>query len=322
MPDPSTVQGAPLPSQVQGKLWRRADVALALLTALATLAVVLGLALSERGSEATLALVVTVCRRTLDEMVAHGGDLGRLSFLLPLGLGLVLAVGEALRLTLMTRRWMAPLAVTRCAPTPRLRRLAQKCGLTENVVLTCAGRPLVFTHGLFRPKVWLSTELLRVLTDEELEAVLRHEAHHLGAYDPLKILVVRCLSRALFFVPVARDLGGYCVAKEIAADDHAVHTMGDALPLARALRKLLAVHPAPLPEFTLIGQLSVTEARLLALLDPARPQPLFPLPRLGVSLTWLIVLLVIAFAPAAGHLPSFDECARRTMAGTALLLGW
>ena len=74
--------------------WRRADQALALLVALALFSSFGAVALSERGLEGILALVVTICSRTLNETLAHGMDLARLSFLLPLGLGLALAVGD------------------------------------------------------------------------------------------------------------------------------------------------------------------------------------------------------------------------------------
>ncbi len=135
---------------------------------------------------------------------------------------------------------------------------------------------------------------------------------------PLKILTARCLSRALFFVPLARDLcGAYCVTKEIAADAQATHAMGEALPLARALRKLIAGDPVPALEVGLVGEPGTTEARLLALLDPSFPLRLFPLRRLGLSILWLIAVLVVSFAPAARHLPSWSECSAK--AATAVL---
>ncbi|MEW5987556.1 MAG: M56 family metallopeptidase [Chloroflexota bacterium] len=290
--------------------WRRADVALALLVGLALLAGFCALSLSGRGLIAALALIVTVCQRTLDETLAHGADLGRLSLLLPVGIGLTLATAEALRSTLATRRWIAALGSGRCVPTEHLRYLAQRCGLTNDVVRVNAAQPLVFTHGLLRPRVWLSTGLLASLTDDELEAVLRHEAHHLQARDPLKILLARCLSRALFFIPVARDLTqAYCTTKEIAADQHAVQAMGKALPLARALCKLITISPTLPLEAALVGERNVVETRLLVLLDPIRSLPLFRPRHLGLSLLWLLLFLVVALAPAAGHVPSFTECA-------------
>jgi Zn-dependent protease with chaperone function len=289
--------------------WRRADLALTWLVLLATLAAWLALTLSATGLESALALFVTICRRTLDETLAHSGELGRLSLLLPLGLGLFLALTEALRLTRATRRWMMTLTPVHCAPNKRLRRLSRKCGLLPYIALVRIDRPLVFTHGLVNPQIWLSTGLVDALSDNELEAVLRHEAHHRTARDPLKILVARCLGRGLFFIPVARDLcEAYCLAKEIAADEHATRIMGDALPLARALRKLIA-HPIPLMGAALVSEGNTVETRLLALLNPSQPIPFFATKHLGLSLLWLLILLTIVFAPAAGHVPSLSECA-------------
>ncbi len=293
-------------------LWRRPDVVLALLVTFATLAAcaVLTLTLLQIGAEPMLAFVVTVCSRTLSETVTHRADLGRLLLYLPLGVGLTLAISEALRLLFKTWRSTAVLAPHRCMPTGRLRRLMRKCALARNTVLVRTDQPLVFTHGLLIPKVWLSTGLMRVLRDDELEAVLYHEAYHLRVRDPLKMLVVHCLSRALFFAPVARDLcDTYSTAKELAADAYATRTMGDALPLARALRKLIAARPAVGLSAALVGETSITETRLLALLDPAHPLPYLPMKHLGLSLLWLLVFAAVLFAPAAGHMPSVAECA-------------
>ncbi len=301
------------------RAWRRADVALAWLVLLATLAGWLALSLSASGWAPLLALVTTMCRRTLDEALAHGAELGRLSLLLPLGLGLLLAIVEGARLTLATHHWIGAFDKARCRPTARLRRLAARCSLVEPAVLMRTDRPLVFTHGLVHARIWLSTGLLQRLSDAELEAVLRHEGHHCQAHDPLKIFAVRCLSRALFFVPVARDLcDAYCVAKEIAADEQAAQAMGDARPLASALRKLIAQAPVSAPVAAMAGESHLVEARLLALLDPSRPLPFFPLKHLGLSLAWLLIVVTVILAPDAGHLPSFAECAPYT----AALRGW
>ena len=285
-------------------------MALAWLVLLATLAAWLGLTLSASGWVPLLALVTTMCLRTLDEALAHGAELGRLSTLLPLGLGLFLAMIEGARLTLATHRLMGALDRAQCRPRSRLRRLATRCGLREAIVLVRTDRLIVFTHGLLHTRIWLTTGLLKQLSDTELEAVLRHEAHHCQAHDPLKIFVARCLSRALFFIPVARDLvDAYLVAKEIAADEQAVWAMGDAQPLASALHKLIAQPVIVAPVAAMAGEGHLVEARLLALLDPTRPLPTLHLKRLGQSLTWLLIVLTVLLAPGASHLPSVAECA-------------
>ena len=50
---------------------------MALLVMLATLAVCAALTLSQTGLMSLLALVVTVCSRTLSETFAHGADISR-----------------------------------------------------------------------------------------------------------------------------------------------------------------------------------------------------------------------------------------------------
>lgn len=292
-------------------LWCRADVVLALLLTVVTLIAFMALALMllRSGMEPLLALIVTACSRTVNETIAHRAELGRLLLLLPLGLGLTLAVAEALRSMPATWRWMAALAPLRCLPNRRLRRLRQRCDLTDKIVLVRTDHLLVFAHGFINPRVWLSTGLMRALNDDELEAVLRHEAYHVKVHDPLMILLVRCLSRMLFFAPVARDLcETYTLAKEIAADSYAAQAMGGALPLVRALRKLIVARPVPALNAALVGDVNAIETRLLALLDPARPLPALPMKHLSISLLWPLIFMVVIVMPAAGHMPSFAEC--------------
>jgi len=98
---------------------------------------------------------------------------------------------------------------------------------------------LAFTHGIFRPRVYVSTGLLKSLTRDEVRAVLLHEASHRRGRDPLKFLLAAFVRDAFFFLPV----GGYIerlfqVEKERAADDSAVERTGDPLTLAGAILKV------------------------------------------------------------------------------------
>ena len=309
---------------VSQQLWRKADTAFALLAVIALAVGLTAILLADRWLMAVLALVVSVCSRTLSEVTQHSVDFGRLILLVPLAAGLTLALQEAARLLRATRQLVGEFRLTQCRPPARLRRLARRASLAEPPILVRAKAPLVFTHGLRRPRVWLSTGLLHILGNAELEAVLRHEARHVHAHDPFRMLMARCLSQALFFIPVARDLSErYCVAKEIAADEAAVQAMGDARPLARAIRKLLtsrAVTPA-LPLAALVGELNVVEARLHILLDPEHPLPLLKRQRLGTSLAWALLGLAVFLAPAAGHLPSLSECTPPAASSLLRLIG-
>lgn len=77
-----------------------------------------------------------------------------------------------------------------------------------------------FTFGFIRPKIAICAHCVATLPAAELEAVLRHEAHHVARRDPLKLFLLTALSYALFFVPLIRNLVSlYRTAVEIEADE-------------------------------------------------------------------------------------------------------
>ena len=83
--------------------------------------------------------------------------------------------------------------------------------------------PLAFCAGLLAPRIYLSTAAEALLAPRELDAVIAHERHHQRRRDPLRLLVVRTLAEALFFMPVLRHLGErYGALAEMAADEAAV----------------------------------------------------------------------------------------------------
>jgi len=88
-----------------------------------------------------------------------------------------------------------------------------------------------------RPAIYVSQRTLDLLTDDELEAVLAHEHHHLRVRDPLRFAYGSILSQALFFVPVLRPLcDRYGDVAELRADDAAIRaSAGERAPLASAL---------------------------------------------------------------------------------------
>lgn len=96
--------------------------------------------------------------------------------------------------------------------------------------------PRAYCAGWWRPQIYLSTGALACLDRDELAAVVAHEAHHADRRDPLRLLVVKVLGEALFFVPVLRHLRKrYAALAELAADEAAVAASGGPQPLASAL---------------------------------------------------------------------------------------
>jgi Zn-dependent protease with chaperone function len=177
--------------------------------------------------------------------------------------GIALGLGSLLRQLLTTLALIRALVAKRIATPRRVARLAHQLGIDGRVDVVVDSRPFSFCYWFRRPRVCLSTALVRRLDDLELRAVLVHERYHLRHRDPLRVVIARYFAAGLYVVPVVDELASfYALQKEIAADDDAVRQVGVS-PLARALYKLLP--DAPDRELGLlmpVTGLSVTEARI------------------------------------------------------------
>jgi Zn-dependent protease with chaperone function len=138
--------------------------------------------------------------------------------------GFLFAVAKALGGVVKTRRAM--------------RRLPLKRG-SSIVLIDDTRARAAFTHGLIRPRIYLSRGLIRSLTHDELRGVFLHELHHKRRRDPLKFFLVTLVKDAFFYLPVARYLALYVRTwSEGAADDAAVTGMKEPYSLAGALLKV------------------------------------------------------------------------------------
>jgi hypothetical protein len=217
---------------------------------------------------------------------------------------IVLAVRSMARQIAASRRFLGRLHVTGRGPGGSL--------------LFDADAPQAFCAGLLRPHVYVSSGALWSLTADELQAVLAHEAHHARMRDPLRVLVARTLSDALFFLPVMRRLADrYDALAELAADEAAVRSHG-MQPLASALLAFERTDPA------VVG---IAPERVDQLLGE---RPAWQLPM--ALLSWALVVLSAAGAVALrldgamGHtmlnLPLFAaQLCMITMAIVPLALG-
>lgn len=143
---------------------------------------------------------------------------------------MMLAARSATRQLRASRRFVRTLNVVGSGP--------------DGAVLFEDARPQAFCAGLLRPRIYVSTGTLRALGSDELDAVMAHEAHHARLHDPLRVLIARVLSDALFFLPAVRRLADrYSALAELAADSAAVRARGTQ-PLASALLAFEAADPA------------------------------------------------------------------------------
>lgn len=139
--------------------------------------------------------------------------------------------------------------------------------------------PAMLAAGIARPKVLISGVVESLLSAQELRSALNHEVVHVRRRDNLKKLVLRFIA----FPGMAALESAGLEATEMAADDEAVASAGEALDLASALIKLSRVVPtetaADLTAALLHSPASVVNARVERLIvwdetkHTAAPQP-------------------------------------------------
>jgi Zn-dependent protease with chaperone function len=164
---------------------------------------------------------------------------------------------------------------------------AMQAGLDGRVVLVDAPDSFSFVYGVLTPRVAVSRGLLEGASRRELRAVLEHERYHVCNLDPLKVVVVRALSAALFLLPALDSLrAGYVAGRELAADRRAVAVCGRG-PLAGALLKVVCGPEwSELEVAAAIGGPELLDIRVVQLETGVEP----PLQALGVRRVMLSLL--------------------------------
>lgn len=161
-------------------------------------------------------------------------------------------------------------------------------------------RPFAVCLGYFRPRVYISISLERLLKPHELLTVINHELYHAQHRDPLQRLMMGALAALL---PASKRLAhDYTTLQELAADE----AVGDDTTLRRALIKTLGV--ARESQATSAVWFSATDARLNRLLGH-RIQPTMPW-SLVIIVGSLIVLTVALYnsLTTTAEVHAFGQC--------------
>lgn len=217
-----------------------------------------------------------LCQSGLQNLGQHGSVVWQLVILATIAAVLLRAGWSVGQQVWNTRRFVRLFWPLRELPPARLQALLTTYNLTtEDVVYLNLPATHAFCLGFWRPRIWLTAGLTNLLTDDELAAVLAHEAYHCRRRDPLRLLLSRAVKSAFFFLPLVGNLAKLAeLQQEIAADQAVIETMGDDLPLLCSLQKLLTQGTLknPLPRAT-VTPFNVTEARLRRLVYPAESTP-------------------------------------------------
>jgi len=105
--------------------------------------------------------------------------------------------------------------------------------------------PLIGIVGFLRPRLFIASQVLALLTAEEISAAIAHENGHLAARDNLKRGLLQACRDVLLIIPSGRLLDkSWSEASEEAADENAAR-LGNvvALDLASALVKIARIIP-------------------------------------------------------------------------------
>jgi Zn-dependent protease with chaperone function len=161
--------------------------------------------------------------------------------------------------------------------------------------------PALTAAGVLRPRVLMSGAAEFILTPKELQTALQHELAHVRRRDNLKKLLLRLVA----FPGMAGLETAWLEATEMAADDSAVSSIGEALDLAAALIKLSRVSSERPAELTAAlmhspaGLMNARVERLIAWEEGRKTQVPRYFPWYGLSAA---LAIVAGFAVTYGQL--------------------
>lgn len=192
-----------------------------------------------------------------------------------------------------------------------VKRIASELNLDGKVDIIKDKNRFSFCYGIIRPRICLSTGLIKTLNNKELKAVILHESYHLRNYDPLKIVIGASITRMLFFIPALKDLQKYYVlAKEIAADSIATQNVGKQ-PLISSLSKLITLNNPKFSGVAAFASRDDLEIRI-KYLRGLQKQVLFRPSIFSISLSIIVILFLIVVLNAPVHAIGMDEQSKST----------
>ncbi|WP_270171256.1 M56 family metallopeptidase [Paenibacillus sp. SYP-B4298] len=176
----------------------------------------------------------------------------------------------------------------------RTGQLADALGLEQGrLAVIRQEQPLAFTVGFWRPVIVLSSGLLALLNEEELEAVIEHESFHQKNKDACKLWTLRLIAEGLWFIPLTRwSYQSYHILSEVLADQYAISRMGTARGLGSALLKLIRIRMPMEGAAAVSFSGGSINYRLQQLLQPQQ-QPPVRLEKAALLISVVVLLLLM-----------------------------
>jgi Zn-dependent protease with chaperone function len=221
-----------------------------------------------------------------------------LLFIASIAVGLGLGVRSLVLQIAASRRLACLVRALALAPPDDLTQAAVQTRLTGRVVLVEAADSFSFVYGVLTPRVAVSSGFLGGASSAELRAVLEHEHYHVRNLDPLKVVILRGLSAALFFLPALDSLRArYVVDRELAADRSAVVVCGRRALAGALLKVVRGPEWSELAVAAAVGGSELLDIRVAQLETGAEPRPeALSVTRLMLSLLGAVLLLAAFLA--------------------------
>lgn len=170
--------------------------------------------------------------------ILHGSIVTYVAIDLVIGYTLSRILWRIIRQWSLSRRWLKQFRANRhCKLTKRLQYKYRSWGTEIIVVQDDAFVALAI--GMLPPKIVISTSVLEMFSDKEVEAILLHELYHCRNHDGPKMFLSTLLVEAFGYWPIVKPVFRYYQTwKELFADRFAIRQMGTELHLGSVLLKL------------------------------------------------------------------------------------
>lgn len=177
-------------------------------------------------------------------------------------------------------------------------RLLKIMDLQTNTLLIKSNKPFAFCLGILRPKIYISTKMVSLMSLSELEVILRHEKYHIDNKDTF-VMLLASVGKSLFpFLPFISDLlRNYRVEREIKADREAIKNLKNSAPLISVLRKLIAYPSLATVYVSAIADKETLEPRIKAIGKKDYKFRKYTMKNLLVSCLSLLIFALIMISP-------------------------
>lgn len=188
----------------------------------------------------------------------------------------------------------------------KLTKILIKLKIFENTLLVKDKIPFAFCFGIRHPKIYISTAMLKITEQKELEAILLHEKHHLQKKDTFTMLLASVAQSLFPFFPFISDLLlNFKIEKELQADREVIRQLGTSESLISVLRKLLSEKSYNLVLAASIAEGDTLEPRIQFLLKSKDYVKKFRLRNIVISLFFVAVFALLLLTPVeAVNLPT------------------